>query len=229
MTHKTVLRGGAQLAIYLFDDEFTLDDGTQVKVAESNIPTASAGMDDVILRHKARYGLVSLYCRPKRRLLDFPCGSGYSSELLSQFRILYEGLDVDRATVEYARRHYGGHGNFDVGDLCSPQLPRQRYDVVACIEGLEHIKPQFQEPLIEACCAALKPGGTFVVSSPQAIGASGPSESNPEHLWELSRRDFVDLLHSSFGQDGVEIISQRGIVLTTGITTNCLYGICHRT
>lgn len=228
MTDETIFRGGEELVIFFHDAEFKLEDGTPVKVTKSDIPTAKAGMEDVFVRHKARYGLVSLYCQPKRRLLDFPCGSGYASELLSQFKIVYEGMDVDPVMVAYARQEYKKYGNFDVGNLRSPQLSREHYDVIACIEGLEHIGQKFQQPLIEACSAALKPGGTFVVSSPEAIGASGPSESNSEHVWELSRRDFVELLHSVFGQKHVEIISQRGIVMTTGTTTNCLYGVCHR-
>lgn len=229
MAKTNVRRGGRQLALYLFDDKFTLDDGTEVIVSKSNIPSASAGMQDVIVRHKARYGLVALFCRPGKRLLDFPCGSGYPSILFSELEIIYEGRDFDRATVEYARRHYRNqHTSFLVDDLRSPNLEENRYNVIGCIEGLEHIEQQAQQPLIESLHAALQPGGTLVVSSPEAPGKSGPSDTNPEHLWELTRDDFVGMLVGQFGMPNVEVVSQRNIVLTTGVKHTCLYGVCHK-
>lgn len=224
-----IRRGGEQLALYLQDDEFTSSSGQLVIVAKSDVTSASAGMADVIARHKARYGLVSLFCRPGRRVLDFPCGSGYGAERLRDFDIRYEGIDIDAPTIEYARRQYGRDNvSFRTGDLCAPDIVRGEYDVAACIEGLEHIERDYQLPLINALYRCLKSGGTMVISSPEAIGPSGPSTSNPEHKCELSRQDFTDLLINVFGKQNVEIISQRGIVLSTGVKTTCLYGVCHR-
>jgi SAM-dependent methyltransferase len=229
MPKPTIHRGGAQLALYLRDDEFDMPDGSHVSVRISDIPSASAGMEDVIARHKARYGLVSLFCRPGKHVLDFPCGSGYSTQLLHCFGVTYEGRDIDEPTVEFARRQYGSERvRFNVGDLCQPTVGSATYDVVACIEGLEHIDAQYQAPLIQSLHYSLRPGGTLVVSSPEAVGKSGPSATNPEHKWELSGVDFVQLLTNQFGPQHVEIVSQRNIVLSTGVSTTCLYGVCHR-
>ena len=66
------------------------------------------------------------------------------------------------------------HSSFRVGDLCAPNLHDQSYDVIGCIEGLEHIDQQYQSPLVAALAKALKPGGTLVVSSPDNLtGKSG--------------------------------------------------------
>jgi 2-polyprenyl-3-methyl-5-hydroxy-6-metoxy-1,4-benzoquinol methylase len=226
---QIVRRGGPQLALYLQDADFVAANGSRIIVQKSDIPSATAGMQDVIVRHKARYGLVGLFCRPGKLVLDFPCGSGYASSLLSQYEVVYHGRDIDAPTIEYARMFYGSeNATFAVDDLCAPQIDKRSYDIIGCIEGLEHIKREYQSQLIHALAAALRSDGTLVISSPEAIGRSGPSQTNSEHLWELTREDFELLLFDEFRKNNVEIVSQRGIVLSTGVSTNCLYGVCHK-
>lgn len=43
----------------------------------------------------------------------------------------------------------------------------------------------------------------------------------------IKQEDFLKLLYKYFGKDGVEIITQVS-KLSTGITTECLYAVCHK-
>ena len=161
--------------------------------------------------------------------MDFPCGSGYGAKLLSELAVSYEGQEFDLPTIEYAKSLYGKYdATFVFGDLTKPDLPENKYDVIGCIEGLEHIGREFQEPLIEAFQRALKPGGTLIISSPEAPNnISGPSPDNEWHVWELTKDDFLKLLHSCFPAGEVELITQKN-VLHTGKLTNCFYAVCRK-
>lgn len=228
MSYATLYRGGESTErLYLHDAAFPMPDGTRVVVQKSVFPLAPRGTDDVVARHKARYGLVSLFCRPGTRVLDVPCGSGYAADLLEPFGVEYVGVDSDPPSIEYARRMHGREGAvFRVADMLSADFGQEQFDVVACIEGLEHVEQQFQSPLIGALATMLTPHGVLVVSSPEPVsGVSGSSPHNPDHAWELSRKDFLALLSVHF--DCVELITQRGIGLSTGVTTTCLYAVCH--
>jgi 2-polyprenyl-3-methyl-5-hydroxy-6-metoxy-1,4-benzoquinol methylase len=229
----TIHLGGVNTQrLYLRDFEWTRSTGERVVVKKSLIsddPENIERLEDMIARHIARYGLVGLFCRPKYRVLDFPCGSGYAAGFLSEFGVHYEGRELDAVTVEYARQLYGSaSARFDVGDLTQPRLEAEAYDVIGCIEGLEHIGPTHQRLLLAAFEKALKPEGVLVVSSPEnPTGRSGPSLTNKDHAWELTRTDFVELLRQHFAPDRIEIVTHRAVLDPGGLMT-CLYGICHK-
>lgn len=227
----TILLGGIKATdeerIYPKDADFILPSGERVVVMKSDIP--SIDMNDLFARHRARYLLPGLFCRPKKHVLDFPCGPGYAAEVLEPLGIIYHGLDCDPVTVEYARCSYSSpNTTFGVGDLCAPDLERESYDIIACIEGLEHIKMEYQDHLIETFKKALKSGGVLVVSSPEnCSGVSGQSPDNKWHVGELTKKDFVDLLSRHFPSTKVELVTHSA-VLSTGKLTNCFYGVCHK-
>lgn len=229
MVSKTIHLGGVDTErLYLKDADFYSSTGERV-IARKSVIARIGDLDDMVARHIGRYSLVGLFCRPGFRILDFPCGSGYASDFLKVFGGIYEGLDCHLPTIEYANRVYGDlNVSFGLGDLTNPCLRDSAYDIIGCIEGLEHIERKFQEPLIGTFYKALKSGGILVVSSPEnPTGKSGPSLLNKDHLWELNRADFLGLLYKYFGQSRVEIVSHQAI-LDPGGLTNCLYGVCHK-
>lgn len=228
MSGNIIDRGGSDPErLYLQDLKFGTPDGQIVVVKATKI--ADVDMDDLIARHKGRYCQVGLFCRPVQRVLDFPCGSGYAAEILCPLGVCYEGLELDPFTVEYANRVHGSRSaRFGVGDLRFPHLEKERYDVIGCIEGLEHIEMEFQDLLAAAFKEALKPGGVLVISSPEnPTGTSGRSAHNQYHLGELTRADFLALLHRHFPLDSVELVTHRAR-LSTQVLSTCFYGICHK-
>jgi 2-polyprenyl-3-methyl-5-hydroxy-6-metoxy-1,4-benzoquinol methylase len=114
---------------------------------------------------------------------------------------------------------------FKVDDLKKPSLLSERYNLIACIEGIEHIEKKYQQKAIEAFYNALKPNGVLIISTPEAIKRSGKNKDNPYHLHELTRVDFEKLLWDIFSD--VQIVCKKE-KLHTGILTNCLYGVCHK-
>lgn len=226
MKNKAINLGGDNTErLFLKDLKFELDSGERVVVKKTSIPNMD--MADLVARHRGRYALLGLYSRPEYQVLDFPCGSGYASEILKEFDVVYHGMEVDPLAVAYASRVYGRkHASFEVGDLQKPVLPNDFFDTIGCIEGIEHIEMPFQDPLIAALKKALKKGGTLIVSSPESpAGVSGPSTSNKWHKWEMTGGDFLALLRKHF--DMVEFITQKA-VLSTGVPSVCYYGVCHK-
>ena len=215
-------RGGTNEArLYLHDSIFITKEGVEINVKKTDMPN----MAELITRHKARYYLPAFFCRHNSRVLDFPCGSGYGYSILGQGTI-YKGIDNDFGTIEYAKKSYSNvEGTFVMGNLQKPQLKPLEYDVIACIEGLEHISKVYQSPIIEAFKTALNPTGVFVVTCPSAPEKSGPSEVNKYHKWELTEDDFTELLTEYF--EDVTILKTNDI-LHNGEQAMCLYGICRK-
>ena len=84
MANKTINLGGNDTErLFLEDLEFDSADGEHVIVKKTSIPEID--MKDLVARHKGRYYLLGLHARPGRRVLDFPCGSGYAANILKEF------------------------------------------------------------------------------------------------------------------------------------------------
>ena len=203
--------------LYLYDADFIYN-GTTVQVRKTNMPN----LRDIVARHKARYHLGAFLCRPGMKVLDFPCGSGYGYEILPK-NVFYEGKDIDEYTIAYCNRLF--EDKFSVGDLKSPKLAYSVYDLIMCIEGLEHIEKGDQGQLVCSFYDALDDNGLLLITTPE--GDSGPSQMNPYHLCELTEGDFFRLLANAFGEENVQIIRLTD-VLHNGEQKTCLYGIARK-
>jgi 2-polyprenyl-3-methyl-5-hydroxy-6-metoxy-1,4-benzoquinol methylase len=210
-------KGNEQL--FLHDLDLECDDGVHLKV-DAHIPD-----EPLIVRHLARYHFLSGFCRSGNRVLDFPCGSGYGVTLMPR-SVRYEGRDLSDPSIRYAKSLYGHLGTFIRDDLTNPHLDNQveGYDVIGCIEGLEHIDRDDQLLLVPRLAAALTTTGLLIISSPESNrGVSSANPLNKYHRHELIRDDFEALIHRSFSW--VEIVTQVDR-LHTGEVHRCFYAVC---
>ncbi len=104
---------------------------------------------------------------PNPKILDVGCGGGILSEALAKAGAQVTGLDLSEASLQVARQHAQQQGlNIEyhyerVEDLA--QKEAGTYDVVVCMEMLEHVPEPSK--VIAACAQALKPGGLAFFST----------------------------------------------------------------
>ena len=210
-------RGGTcEERLYLDSMGFTFND-EQVLIRRTDMPD----MEPLVARHKARYHFVAGFCGYGMNVLDFPCGSGYGSEIFSSLGAMYTGLDIDAVTIEYCI-HQQNPLNvvFATGDLRHPNLTSNCYDLIACIEGIEHIDERYQQSSLVDLRDALTDKGTLIVTTP-----SKGDGSNPYHLNEMTYDEFKLLLIKVFES---VIIVPTLMVNHKGEKTVFMYGICRK-
>ena len=101
------------------------------------------------------------------KILDVGCGGGILSEALAKTGAQVTGIDLSLASIEAARHHAQTEGlsidyqHTGVEEIAQSQA--RTYDVVTCMEMLEHVPEP--EKIIAACAQALKPGGQAFFSS----------------------------------------------------------------
>jgi ubiquinone/menaquinone biosynthesis C-methylase UbiE len=152
--------------------------------------------------HLARYECVSQFCKGKR-VLDVATGTGYGANILRKNGATeVVAVDREKDALDYAALRYGTDG---LRWVCADayNLPFEReFDVVVSFETIEHVKEP--ERFVRECKRVMKPGGKYIVSTPENVGGPLCSEF---HEFEYNRQEFREVLERNFPR--VEILGQR--------------------
>lgn len=130
------------------------------------------------------------------RVLDIGCGVGVFTQLVKHTLPTCEvwGVDISSKAIEDNQREHTGieYKQHYIGQ--SAKFPQKYFDFVFSGEVLEHL--DHPEELFLDAHRALKPGGTFLLSTP-----NGDSIKSEEHVWEFSQDDVEKLfLDNGFEQ-----------------------------
>lgn len=102
-----------------------------------------------------------------KQVLDVGCGGGILSESMAARGATVTGIDMGEAPLEVARLHLLESGlEVDYRRIPAEELAAaepQRYDVVTCMEMLEHVPDPAS--IVRACHDLVKPGGYVFFST----------------------------------------------------------------
>jgi SAM-dependent methyltransferase len=143
-----------------------------------------------------RYEFAAPFC-DGMRVLDVACGSGFGTAYLTERsgRRAY-GLDIDRDTIDWCRRHYGEVADFAVIANDSWPAFSAAFDAIVSMETIEHVKDV--QLFLHEVERNLRPGGLFIISTPRNDGATRYAPSNPFHVREYSWEEFGELIGAMF-------------------------------
>lgn len=127
-------------------------------------------------------------------VLDAACGVCWGWIHLREARSI-TGFDISLDALQEARR-------LKFGDRCAAAemraLPFRNaaFDVVACLEAIEHVAPSEAAAFLGECRRVLRPGGLLVLSTP--LRQDGRHSGNPWHLAEYEEAEIARLLEVHF-------------------------------
>lgn len=101
------------------------------------------------------------------KVLDVGCGGGIFSEALHKRGAAVTGIDLSEEALSVARLHLLESGReVDYQCVAAEQFAAERaasYDVVSCLEMLEHVPDPAS--VVKACASLVKPGGSVFFST----------------------------------------------------------------
>lgn len=143
---------------------------------------------------KWRYAIVNEHCKGKR-VLDVPCGMGWgTSMLVGCFEL--QGVDISPEAIDEARNRYKSKATFNLGSMEKLDFPDRSFDLVSCLEGIEHVPQAIAKSFVREADRVLDAGGLIIVSSPHCN--NGPHSGNPYHIYEYRPEEMRSLLGEVF-------------------------------
>jgi 2-polyprenyl-3-methyl-5-hydroxy-6-metoxy-1,4-benzoquinol methylase len=126
--------------------------------------------------HTSRFDMARELLAPLagKRLLDYGSGDGTLIKLVSDEFPGAVGADPIPSQVEDARRRFGAEGSLSfhtIGEL-HERYGAGSFDVVTCMEVLEHCIPQDVERVLDDLARFVTSSGSVIISVPIEIGPS---------------------------------------------------------
>lgn len=155
-----------------------------------------------------RYKWVSQYCN-KKAVLDVPCGMGWGTSLIKGAKRI-TGVDISQEAVSEANHRYRNLATFKTGDMSSLAFEDESFDVISCLEGIEHVPVEIGEKFLKESERLLRPSGILLLSSPycRTMAHSG----NPYHIHEYQPDEIRAVVSGRFSIE--ETISRDVDVMT---------------
>jgi O-antigen biosynthesis protein len=151
----------------------------------------------IAYEHLHRY-LFALRWAQGKSALDMAAGAGYGAALLAGCAATACGIELDAAAVQAASSRYTGRNlRFVRGDATRLPFRSGSVDLVTAFEVLEHVDDP--EALVSEAARVCGPGGVALISTPnRAVYSDARQYSNPFHVREFYRDEFITLLCARF-------------------------------
>ncbi len=102
-----------------------------------------------------------------KNVIDIGCGGGILAESMAQIGASVTGIDMHQSIIDAAKLHQlESKTNVEYLRISAEEMAALRpaaYDVVTCLEMLEHVPDPAS--VIQACAALVKPGGHIFFST----------------------------------------------------------------
>ncbi len=132
---------------------------------ENDVEVMASGGD---LRRRCRAEVLTAAAwshMPKdAKVLDVGCGTGDNLRYILRDRADFFGLEYASPTADIARKILGERAEIRVGSATAIPFENDQFDLVMCIEVLEHIAEDHRG--CEEIARVIKPGGVLIISLP---------------------------------------------------------------
>lgn len=149
-----------------------------------------------------------------KSVLDYGCGPGFLGGPLMARGAQVFGIDSSESSVIKANRRFEGvrgWGGAQVKGVEAASHGDSEFDVICCVETIEHLLPDDLTPVLLDVLRLLKPGGTALFTTPnnEDLGLSMnycPNCGVEYHQWQHVRNWTGETLRSVLRECGFEVV-----------------------
>jgi ubiquinone/menaquinone biosynthesis C-methylase UbiE len=105
-------------------------------------------------------------------------------------------VDISAEAIAEAKSRYGSKRNFQVGSMERLEFSDECFDIVSCLEGIEHVPQAIGASFLAEAARVLRPNGLLLLSSPHPV--EGTHSGNPHHVYEYPPEELRALISRHF-------------------------------
>ena len=171
---------------------------------ERGLPGAAEFRQSGWWEHMLLRYLLALDAARDKLVLDSCSGLGWGSHLLAGVAAGVVGVDLDENAVGISRRNWGDpNASFVQGSVLDLPFEDQSFDVVLCMEAIEHFGRSDGRRFLRELARVTRPGGLLFGSSafPETRrGADELCSKNEHHLHIYTRAERAELPQGALGR-----------------------------
>lgn len=165
--------------------------GLRRNPGEREYPLQPGRLDGIEAGHLFRYEWANPWCKGKT-VLDYGCGVGYGSYILSEVGLEVVGYDISEDALDWARHYAEARPNLRFTSI----PPTERFEVATCLECMEHVT----DPRALVDWLAEHVSELLLASTPEAK----EGKWSPYHNIEFTEEEFLGLLATRFQIEQVD-------------------------
>lgn len=112
------------------------------------------------LMHIATYEYAKNFVKNKK-VLDYGCGSGYGTHMLSQVAENVTGADISEEAVDFARKEFHSP---NLRFMKIAELGNEKFDIITSFQVIEHVPNDYE--YTDKLKKLLNPRGVLIISTP---------------------------------------------------------------
>jgi 2-polyprenyl-3-methyl-5-hydroxy-6-metoxy-1,4-benzoquinol methylase len=104
-----------------------------------------------------------------KKILDFGCGKGFLIDQLLKSNAEVWGLDYSSESIESVNNKFKNNTNWRGGTLGLGDVTTYEddfFDIIVCVETIEHVHANYLEGMFKEFFRLLKPGGKLLLTTP---------------------------------------------------------------
>ncbi len=175
----------------------------------------------------ARYKFVAKMIRglTNKVVVEFGCGDGIGSLLISQESSNYLGLDINADFVQHATSAYGSEARcFRIANEHGYESTGPgKAGLVFSLDVIEHLEQTQEDAFMEWAVSRLEVGGALIVGTPNAYAARFQSPASAEAHINLHDHESLLEVFNRHGFRPVFFFGMNDEVLQTGYEPRCHY------
>jgi 2-polyprenyl-3-methyl-5-hydroxy-6-metoxy-1,4-benzoquinol methylase len=154
-----------------------------------------------------------------KQVLDYGCGPGYLVRHLLEHNAIVSGVDYSEVSVETVNKLFYGRPGWNGARLARGSelpWPDDVFDLICCVETIEHVLPEQLDPLFHELLRLLKPGGMILFTTPDEENLElnfvfCPMCRSEFHRWQHLRMWSDRTLRAKLEEHGYKVMFCRGL------------------
>ena len=161
------------------------------------------------------YHVIENYGNENKKVLDYGCGSGYGTYMLSQHFGTSIGVDISETAINFCKSNFKNENlKFEILDTTVQPFEDHSFDNIFSFQVFEHIPLEMTTEYVNRIWHMLKPSGVAILTTPNSKNYYGGRSRNKFHIKEYTIAELESIFNNVIPKQQYKIYSIEDVLST---------------